>query len=195
VPTTSLGRFKTIFSGLAGTPGINTMYIDADSTSAESYLDAVGSFWNSLTGFIKQGLVITCKADIEIIDSVTGSVTDIVGGSDQVFAGTNTGNVLPLMTNGLIELKTGAFSRGRQVQGKIYVPYPTENSNDTGGPNADYSGALAGAINDLVGMDGTNGALAVWSRPNAVKGYTGFFENVTAWNVWSKWASLRSRRD
>ena len=189
MPTTTIARVRTVFTGLAGTPGMSNFYFDADTSSAASYQPFVADFWDNISFMYKTGLVVTTLGQVDVIDPTTGQIVGYGTGSDIVTGGSDGGDELPPATNGLIRIHTGVFHSGRELQGKCFVPYPTENANTAGVPLSTYRSTITDACTTLNDISHANGAWCVWSRTN------GLFELVSTVSVWQQWAVLRSRRD
>lgn len=189
MPTTTIARVRTVFTGVAGTPAYSNFYFDDDGTAAGVYQSAVLDFWNALNGAFAPGVTWTMVNPIPIIESTTGQVVSVVTGDGGTGTESSSHEPLPFATSGLLQLHSGVFVAGREVRGRCFIPYPHEQDQTTGKPGSDYINAVQDAADTLLGSSGSNGAWAIWSRANAR------FELVTSTAVWSNWAVMRSRRD
>lgn len=110
-----------------------------------------------------------------------------------VGAGGVTGEILPTQVCGIITLRTQYA--GPRYRGRVYVPFPSEASNDTTGePIAAYNAAMVNLAN-VFAMTLTGGGAGntntikpvIWSRK------FGEPEDVVRADQRSKWATQRSR--
>lgn len=113
---------------------------------------------------------------------------------DPSFAAVGTGGlqVLPKQVSGIIT-KIGV-AVGRHSRGRVYVPFPSEDSSDTfGHPNAAYLAALdnyGSAINTSMISFGSTWLPVIYNRqipPNSVV--------MNAWRSNAAWATQRRRGD
>lgn len=110
--------------------------------------------------------------------------------------GSQIGDVLPKQTSGLIKKITLVASRS--TRGRMYVPFPTEDSNDAdSSPSGPYSallGALATALRaplEIPTPGGADGILTpvVWSRKTRTP------QEVVSTIAHGAWATQRRRGD
>ena len=182
-------RFTTQMTGLAGAPYYSTQYSDGSTQGeADAGIAAVDAFWADLAGYITIGLSIDPNPEVDLVDPVTGLVTDTFATSP-IGAG-STGNApLPKATQGLIRLRTSSFDAGRRIQGRIFIPALANDAQVGGIPSAGFLGSAQTAANDFATAMAGAGSLAVWSRK------AGLAALVTSTSVWTQFAVLRSRRD
>jgi hypothetical protein len=189
MPTGTIGRVRTVFTGVAGTPAYSNFYFDATTTNAADYQPMVGNFWSSIAGGVWGSVSGTVQGQVDVLNASTGQVIGFGTASDISIDFTDTNAELPPSTSGLLRLLTGQYVGGRQVQGRCFIPYPTRGEDVDGAPSSDYRTAVQAAAEELQAVDNANGAWVVWSRRNGV------FEYINAFSVWNKWAVMRSRRD
>ena len=169
--------------------GVNLTYWGGSSGSeAELAVLTMKNFWADIHGAVTNAVVFTMDTIVNEVDPATG---DVIGAFGPVttydpIQGTDGTAPLPLATQGLIHLRTGAYVAGRELRGRIFVPCFGEDMNDGGAPNASATGAMQTAINNLLAA--TIG-LKVYSRTHHVE------QAVLSGQVSPKWAVLRSRRD
>jgi len=185
----TVARIRTVFTGVAGSPAYSNLYFGADSTDAGNCQAAVFGMWENLLNAIQAGVVITMENPIPIIDVATGETTDVAVGDGGTATAADSGDPLPGMVNGLVQLHTGLFIGGRELRGRSFVPYPTEAANDAGVPDSDYINAMQDAFNDMRDPLGDGASFCVYSKTHAQA------QTVSGLSAWTKFASLRSRRD
>lgn len=106
---------------------------------------------------------------------------------------------LPKQICGLITRRT--IYRGRDEQGRIYVPFPGETANDPteGRPNATYLTALSAlglAITDQLNVtDGVNSCVALPGKFVKDEGAPFNFHEYTSYVPRAYWATQRRRGD
>lgn len=182
-------RITTEFTGpMVAGGGVNYLYFDqGGGTSADAH-SAVVAFWNAVKGLITSGTNMTVLGEIDIVDNVTGDIEGQESTDQVIVVGTAAGNPLPPNTQGLIRWRTGVYVGGREIRGRTFVPALTSNSNSAGGvPASTTVSTLTTAAGSLYGDPDSE--LVVWSKTH------GQFATVTSASVWSKFATLRSRRD
>lgn len=184
----SVFRVRTAISGGSGAAQVSTQYfLDNGTLTAQNAAVAVRTFWNSLAPNIVDTYHFAVEPAVESIDIGTGQPTQVTGTTTSpVTGGTNT-DALPWQTQALIQLRTGTYTAGREVRGRIFIPGMSEVNNTAGIPSGTMTGSFDAAVAALIGD--INSELVVYSRAHteAVQVVTG--------NTWTKWASLRSRRD
>lgn len=187
---TELWRVKTLILWDQGGPGVNNFYFQ--KTGAYDVADAatrMRNFWNDIKAYVSTYYTFNVQSDVEVIDLATGEITglDDAGTLDPV-TGTDDGNLLPVVTQGLVRFRTGQYAGGREIRGRIFIPGATENNNDGGQPDGGYTSTILAAADDLKTSDLTAGPV-IYSptHHNAAP--------IVSASVWTKWAELRSRRD
>lgn len=181
-------RVRTAITGGPGGAELNTMYFDNSLTlTAQDAADAVRAFWDSIKGVIKAGYTMQVESNVVHVADFTGVPTGISTVTTAPVGGTNGLEALPGATQGLLRLHTGVYYGGRELQGRIFIPGPTEDNNDVGGvPKSTYRATLDAALATLIADPDSN--LFVWSRKNLNA------NGVTGGSAWTQWAVLRSRR-
>lgn len=179
-------RVRTVFNGVQGAPYYSNLYFDATTPTPVQVTNAVTQFWQDIKAVICNDLSWTVEGDVAVIDDVTGNISDIVQGTENSSVGTDSADMCPLTTQGLIRARTGTFVAGREIRGRIFIPCPSEGSNLQGAPTSTYTADLTGGAAALItaGVD-----WVIWSRARGQSAQVG---SVSTWN---QWATLRSRRD
>lgn len=183
----NLYRIRTVFTGVAGTPYLSTMFFQEATGTAQQAATAVSTFWGAVDAYMHQDVLWDIEQDVEVIDDTNGQIQSVVTTTGGTGNGALTDDLLPPATQGLIRWRTGVFVGGREIRGKTFVPAMTESSSNAGQIAGVVQTGLQNAANTLVGTANAN--LAVWSRKNGVS------EDVVSGSVWNQFAVLRSRRD
>lgn len=110
-------------------------------------------------------------------------------------AGVAAGDLLPGQVAGIIKTKT-AFA-GKKYRGRIYLPFPSEGSNEPPGrPTAVYEGAAQNLANSMFALGVVGGAgntvdiiPVVYHRAGQTT------DNITSSDAQRKWATQRRRGD
>jgi len=125
------------------------------------------------------------QTDVGTVNAATGGLVGMTTVTGASGTGGGSGDVLPGFTQGLLRLFTGAFSGGRQVRGRLFIPGQIEGTNN-GQPSGSVMGNWSGAGTTLV--SDANSIWCVYSRVH------GDAFDITSVSSWGEWASLRSRR-
>lgn len=187
---TNLLKVQTVWTGIEGAPYYTTLHFGAgaDDVASQDAVDAVETLWQSLEVIIRSGLTWTVNPEVIVFRDTDGGLvrTDTVTALTGI--GDNTGEILPRASSGLVRFSTGVVVGRRFLRGRMFIPLPTETSNDTvGKPTSAYKTSVQSALDALL----ANGdvALYIWSRTG------GTSAPVQSATVWDEWAYLRSRRD
>jgi hypothetical protein len=182
----NLKRINVLYTGFAGLPGTNTLYAHENGISAADQVAAVLAFYTGLASAFRSGLHIAVDSVVEIVDSTNGQTTGLDDtGAGGTVTGSNSGALLPPSTQLLVRWRTGVFFSGRELRGRTFLPYFTENDNSSGAPSSGLVASVQTAAQTMA--DDAN--LAVFS-PTKFQ-----WADVSAAQVWNEWAVLRSRRD
>lgn len=179
-------RIQAEWTGLAGAPYLSTffVYADAGGTGAQDAHDAVADFLGLVDSYVTGSLTWTTLPEAVLMTTPT-TVVEYEAVATTSGIGGASGEVLPTATQGLIKWQTAGLVGNRRVQGRTFVPGPTEGVNDgSGRPTAEYVNAQTANTAGLVTF-----GLYVASRT------ANEFFPVTSGQVWNQWAVLRSRRD
>ncbi len=193
-------RYRFVWSGLSGLPGVTTMY-GADDTlinaAAKTFFTAFGANFPSNT-------TITFPSSVDILDDITGDFT-ATSVPDTVPTPLTIGsNAAWNPSEGLVvHWKTSGVVNSHRVTGSTYI-VPMFVAGPSGAPIASIRTSVITAAAAFV--TACSGKLRVWSRPVAAKtaiehpphGLTardGSSYPVIASSVPNKIVVLRSRRD
>ena len=189
----TLGRLRTVWSGVAGSPYYTNLYFLTDATgtgmqdSCDAWTDLIDAFSTSLA----TSLVPTIDADVPLIDSTNNTLTGSTTVSGATVDCDGGGDLMPPATQGLIRWRTDAVVAGRRLRGRTFLPGMTEGDGNAGG-------AVLPALK--VSMDGYLATTFIpatqAAAPLVVYGPTHFaFSEVVSGDMWEQFAVLRSRRD
>jgi len=189
--------------------GITQQYFDATGGTAAQAQTAVKNFWAQFASSVGSGTTFATNSAVETIDEVSGQITSVTSGTAGTTTGTGGTEVLPMATQGLLQLRTGVFSDGREIRGRIFIPAMLEGGSSAGVPTSSTQSAIAAAGAALIAD--ANSVLVVYRRPRVATvalgnpgqvGYRpakterdGEFAVVTSAPAATKWAILRGRRD
>lgn len=182
-------RTRATWTGVAGAPAYSNLYWTGGTGNADVCAAAHAAFLTAIDPLQADVVAWTLDTNVAFIDSVTGDITGLTGVPADSGDGDATGHLLPPATQALLHLRTGVFQGGREIRGRINIPYLTEAASSTTGTLEPASQAVIVAaaedlIDPLLGV-----SLVVWSR------LTGAAPVVTQITSPTEFAVLRSRRD
>lgn len=197
-------RTRAVVSAPAeGGDSLITYYWDsAGGTPVQVMTEAqarVRAFWENW----KPQLPVTCTVTYDPVGDEVEETTGVIVGQFVAAGvagtnGTNAGERLPYMTQGLIRYTTATFRDGRRLKGRQNIPLPAETDSSAGVPNAAYRAALQTSANLLGTTIVTGISQRIWSRPRpasiALPARAGLSAAVTSRTTSAEWAVLRSRR-
>lgn len=167
--------------------GVSTLYSTNDLADAQDFIDGIETFLVDISDRLNSNLAWQCEADVDEINVGTGEITAQTTVTTTPHAGTDSSEALPWATQGLIRARTGVFSGGREIRGRMFIPAFTEAQSSGGLP----SSACRSDVNTAVAVlaNSTSAGWAVYSRTHHT------VAGVSAATMWEEWAVLRSRRD
>lgn len=192
-----LNRVSVAWQGWPGAPGVTQFYLDA--VAQQSSIDAIRTFFNSLTSLLPSGLTITVPSSGDIVEDTNGQLAGnwsvgttpvvVTGIGSGVYAG-NAGAVVHWLTN-TVALK-------RRLRGRTFIVPLIGSSYDSGGSlSTAAQTTLQNAASAMVASMAGN--MVVWHRPVIQKGTgvvirAGSSGDVTSSRVPDLAVTLRSRR-
>lgn len=191
-------RFRVDWGGSGGLPGVATHYFggaahSADVTNAAARITAA---YAALVSVVASGMTMRLESTVDVIDPATGLLTDSDVVASTTAVGTDTGQVLPTLIQGLVTWRTSAFFLGRRLIGHTYIAGNTETHNPPGstpGPDGPYQTAVTNFVNAMLGTPSPG--LVVWRRPKlTAPTHAGTSSPVTTGAMSPIWSVLRSRR-
>lgn len=180
------GGFTSLW-WLPGTTGGSV----ADATDI---LDRFRDCWDAVKGVVDDSLTINFDPICIAVEATTGVLTGAFAGTDPAsVVGTSIDHPLPFQTQGLVRLATSTVVGGRRLRGRLFVPGPGEDDNEsTGLPAVAYTSLLTTSFANMLVAGATLSAPVIWHRPTGGTGGThGLITSVSASPDWSV---LRSRR-
>lgn len=196
-------RVRTVFTGVSGSPWYSNLYFGTAAGDPEALAshNLTAAFWGAMDGSISQDVDYTVQGEVYRIDEVTGEIESVESVAAVSASGTQTPDLLPTFTQGLVTLRTGVYRYGRPVIGKINIPGFTEAQSVDGRVDPASIAAFQGYVDDLVDGVPLSAELVVWSRPRVESLLPvpsvrpGASSTVTAGVMNPDFAVLRSRRD
>jgi len=194
-------RVRTVFTGLAGAPYLNTLFFDvAGGTAAQAVADAAG-FWLGVQSSMDSELSWATETEVATINEATGALTAVTAVGSSSGVGGVVGPVLPTANQGLVRWSTASFVDGRRVRGRTNVPGITELGVDNGRLTAATITDIQTPADALIA--GATSTFVIWNRPRKadptavppITARVGTMAPVTGASVWNELAILRSRRD
>lgn len=167
--------------------GLSTFYFDEVGGTANQAATAVAVFLGAIDNNLTTTLAWTMETDVALINAVGGGVEGFTTVAPASGGGSNTAEVLPLASQGLIRLRTGFVTNRRELRGKLFIPGFCENNQSLGKPDDGTLLNINTALDALVAS--ANAEYMVYSRTHNIA------RPVSSARMWTKWAVLRSRRD
>ena len=184
---TELYRVRTDWTGLAGLPGVTTMYF-LDVVTAVASVD---TFFAGLVSLFPEGLHLQVENSGDIIEDSTGDLTgawsaDTVsahtGGSSEAYAAP---------AGAVVDWMTDTIAHSRRLRGRSFlVPITAGRFQDDGTLSTITKTLIQDSANTLIAAQSTS--FVVWHRGTGTDGTNGL---VTSARVPDMAAVLRSRRD
>lgn len=186
-------RVRTTFTGVQGSPWLNTLYFDEGGGTAQQAATAAGTFWGAVDTYIFGSVTWTTEPDVTRINAITGILEGVTTTTPVTGTGGGGSDPLPYATQGLIRWRTGVVVGTRELRGKTYVPGMVE----TGVTNALVTAAAVTGINTACAalISDANSKLMIWHRPNPAGSATGVAWDAVTGQMASGFAVLRTRRD
>lgn len=197
----SIIQIPVALTGFEGAPGYNTWHftsgdigtIPADVQTAAEELYA---FYDTCRSLLRSQMKVTFPGEAKILTIDTGDLESLVNYdlTNDTVTSSGTNGVISRATMIKVKLRTDTVVRNRILQGGIYFgPLSEQGCDNSGNVSAVGRNTIIGALQGS--FTGLGPKLQVWSRPDPRKGYPGVAGDVTAVNVKTSLAVLRSRRD
>jgi hypothetical protein len=202
---TSVGIVRTHWSGTSGGPGISQFcfagddsFADWDGTIAGTLTAAVRTFWDTNKNTLPNEINLTVDPTVDIYGIVTGTLEQSFSAASApaVVTGTNTG-AYAMPSGAKINFRTTTIANGRRVRGGVFiVPCGSDvfdaSGNVSSTPRTNWVNA---ALAMRTAAAAANLTHIVWSRPTTTTSNDGGGAAVTSYDVPTKGAILRGRRD
>lgn len=182
-------RVRTVFTGRPGSPGYSTLYFAGDTPGeAQVAVTEITDFWDGVSQFMTTGTTITVEGDVEVVDPATGQVTGIFAVGSESTTSTGAAAIAPAL-QGLIRWRTGDFVAGREIRGRLFVPWLSSEANTAGLPSTAFTAQMQASADNLLADASAAGGLSIYSETHRQEAL------VSVATVWSEFAVMRSRRD
>lgn len=191
-------RIDTVFSGLPGMPGYNSLYFEGQgATLAAQAHDKVAGLWGTVSTSLHEDLAVTVTGEAFEVLETTGEIVDVHPVTPDNFVGADPLDLLPSATQLVVNFRTATVIRSRRARGKIFIPGLTEgNTDNTGAPLASAVTNFGLVVSTALGAG--EPSHVVWSRPVLDAGGNvttpGQAALVTSYAGMPQWAVLRTRR-
>nr|CRY97418.1 hypothetical protein [uncultured prokaryote] len=180
-------RFRTVFTGVAGTPWYSNIYFRQGGASVDDCGAALTTFWEAVDAVIFTGVDWAIESAVPILEDSTNEITSVTSWAGADGSGANAAEPLPYSNQAVILWNTGLYTGGRQLQGKCFVPGLTQTANDSGQLLAATQATIQTAALALV--NDASSVLTVTSPTNLTSGIVN--DTVVSRVI----GVLRSRRD
>lgn len=170
--------------------GFSVLHFEGDldgGTNGDAAATAVDGFLGNLENYMGQFQFAQVDPEVLQVNDVTGQTEAVHTVVKENHQGTGDAAQVPQSTMLLIRWRTGAYTNGREIRGRTFIPGLEASANDgSGAPTAAVitgigalATTLAAATPSLVVYSPTRSAIAT----------------VASASVWSEWAVMRSRRE
>jgi hypothetical protein len=201
----SVGVIRTHWTGTSGGPGLTQLCVAGPDGGfawtdeiAQDCVDAVRAFWDTNKNTLPNEITLTVDPNVDKYAMVTGALMDSyqAATAPASVTGTNTGSYS--MPSGLkVALRTNTIANNRRVRGAIFVvPCAGDVFDASGSVSSTPRTGWVNAANTLkTALTAAGVDLIVWSRPTNTTSNDGGGSLVSGFDVPTKGAILRSRRD
>ena len=193
-------RVRTVMTGWAGGPGLNTVYwrpgtgggSTADATDCAARVRAA---LNAIAGVFPSSVTLLTSPTCDAIEDTTGAlVGTFTGAVPALVAGSGGAIVTAPATAILVRQDTGVVVNGKRLRGRWFIsPLDANAVNSSGEANATDRATINTAFNAMLVGGGTLSFPVVWHRPGPLGAGTSAPIVLASCNT--TLAVLRSRRD
>lgn len=200
-----VGIIRTHWSGTSGGPGLSqfcvvgdTSFAGWDDSIAQTAVDAARTFWDARKSTVPNEVSLVVDPAVDIFDIVSGTLVASyhAATAPATVTGTNSGSY-SMASGAKINFRTADILNGRRIRGAVYiVPCGGDvfgnDGSVTSTPRTDWVNS-AGTMKNS--WDTIHLKHVVWHRPTALGANDGSIGIVTSYDVPTKGAILRGRRD
>lgn len=196
-------RVKARWGGFTGSPGYTVFHMrDFEggagvADQAQAAVDKVRTFFDGFKQWLAYGVNVTVLGEVEIIESTTGQMVNVVGVTQPAIV-QSTASVVDryaAAVGAVITWRTAGVRNGRRIKGRTFLVPLTGNAYENNGTlHSDAMFSINNAATALRATAGT-GDLGVYARPTGPGATNGEWFVVTSHSVPDISAVLRSRRD
>lgn len=184
----NLYRYRVIWNGLAGLPGISTFYFGSAGDPAPD----LHTFFSAIATKFPTGLSWSFPTSYDILDDTTGQLTGTGTSAGAATVSPAGGANYAAAVGGCVHWRTAVAVNGRRVKGTTFLVPLVQGSYDNGTLDSTVVTTIQTAANALVAS--TMGqVMKVYSRPRPGHGFG--VSQVTGASVPDECVVLRSRRD
>lgn len=198
-------RVEAIWTGLGGSPYYSRFHFGEENggeggADAVAAAGAVQGYFSSLMPRLKAGLQVTIQPEVYSFRPSDGELLAAFPVSVAPYSGSVAQDPMPRAVQALGQFITGSFVNGRRLRGRTFIPgIPEGEASPTGGLSETFRSNLRTAVDLLRTGAPVGQPLVVWSQPREATenapARVGAVRAVSSTNVWTEYASLRSRRD
>lgn len=183
-------RVRTVLTGVTGSPYYSNLYFGGDTSGeAQAAVTAVDNFLTNTANLLCTPMVWTVEGEVPQIDPATGDILQVFSVGDETGAATASEEAAPLASQLLCRFRTGVYIGGRELRGRMFLPYIGISAISDGVVFPTTATALNADLLTLLTDASAAGNLHVWSRTH------GQSAEVSSAACWGQLAVLRSRRD
>jgi hypothetical protein len=184
----SLQRYRVTWTGITGSPGINTFYFKSPVDPAA----ALQAMYSSISGLLPSAAVISFPTLGEVINDSNGALTGTFTSAGAASVTGTAGANYSAASGAMIRWTTGVALNGRLVIGKTFLVPLGTTAYDAGSLTSAALTTIGNAASTFRGT-GAGTVLTIWNRPRPAT--SGTHTDVTGSVVPDKAVVLRSRRD
>lgn len=182
-----LNRVRVVWTGVAGSPAYTNLYSLSGAVTPGAAVTYTDNLMNVLKGWVNTSVTITTEGDVAQVDSATDQIVGVSTVSPMTRTGSGTGSAFPPANQILVRWLTGSFAGGRQIRGRMYIPYLTTGAATGSGVNPAAITSINGGVSSYLTAMGP--AAVVYSRKNHSS------PAISSFSVWNQFGVMRSRRD
>lgn len=184
----SLNRYRAVWSGMPGAPGVNTFY----SLAATDLTPTLRGLYFYIRTLLPSNVTVTIEPSGDIIDSATGQITGDWSYTPETPVVGDTAGLYAAPAGASLRWNTAAVVNGHRVKGRTYIVPLVGAAYDSSGS---ISSTALGLLQSIATSVAGTGDLHVWHRPTTVGGTDGSNHQVTSGTCKDMTVVLRSRRD
>lgn len=195
-------RVNVSWTGIGGSPYYTRFHFDDEGEAQPSSMHAgVAAFLTAIRGYWAPPLQAVVQPQVEQVDVATGETQAAISIPQVTISSSSTASAGPKASQANVRLYCGTYVRGRQVQGRIYIPYvPILAYDAAGNLQQSSANAITTASENLRTAQGGGFLLGwgVYSPPRELAPLItrpGAFHIISSTSCSTVPAVLRSRRD
>lgn len=199
-------RVKVRWDGFSGAPGFSVFHMrdfaegggdggDPTEAGAQAAADRIYGFFNAVRTQMPTSVDLSIEPEVELLEETTAELIDMFPVTSEATLSGSSASSFAGPVGAVVNWRTSVVHRGRRIRGRTFLVPLSMPSFTTGGVLATATlGPLRTAAEALIAPGGSPD-LGVLARPSAPGASDGRWAAVTAANVPTMAAVLRSRRD